>query len=538
MSFVRSILIVFCVLISFSVRANDVDKLICFTDREVYASGDQILLRLFLPAESTSKVVYVDLSDFSGNHISGVKLAVENHLADGYLTIPDSVRTGTYLLRSFVNLNQRREFFIRDLLIANRFEDFSSGLNVPIRKLLNEKQTTFTDDLILSIPEIIKRRENVQLKLTVSSELMSQLKDSLIISISTYIDQFHSNEKYFIQEAGISDNIISEDKGIVISGKVTDKNSQLPVSNATVFLSIPDSIPGFQYAFTNNDGSFNLLLKDMYGQMPVVIQAVEKNEELKLTLNEKFKLNLPEFHTEVLDPGKDLDDQLIQTVESRTFRKIFGEDVVPSKLPVTNFKNDLLFYGEPTYKVVPGQFFNLRDFSEISRELLSGVKLRDKNGKLSLNISDKETNNYFEEQAFVLIDGIPVQDLNILRNMGTSKIEWIHTVLDYRFFGDITFPGIVAISTGDYKLKWLNGSDRLIKLDFQALQIKENKIQPKIARKAPDLRPVLLWQTARLKPELQFDFKTSDSKGDFRIRVAGKKKNGETVVSEKIFHVN
>jgi hypothetical protein len=524
-----------------SVSGNNVDKLICFTDREVYASGDRIRVSLFIPGESQSKIVYVDLSSFTGNHISGAKLLIENHRAEGLLTIPDSVRTGTYLLRSFVNYDHRKEFYIRDLLIANRFEDFSSGIKIQMQTLVNRERSG-GGGLNISVPETIKRREKAQLKLTLDPVLLDQLDGGLDVCISKHISQFQSKEKYFIQESDGKVTVNNENKGILISGKVIDKESQLPVSNATVFLSVPDSIPGFQYDFTKSDGSFNFLLMDISGTVPMVIQAIKKegeNEHLKLVLDDKFNLNMPDLQPEILKSDNDLSEQLASTIESFTFQKIFTDEVLANRRWPHNYKTNLLFYGEPTYVVIPDQFYNLRSFAEISKELLTEVKFREKNGKLFLNLIDRETSLSFEEQAFVLVDGIPVQDLNVLSDMGTTRIGWIHTVLESRFYGDLFFPGVLAIYTKDSDLKWLKESDRMIKLEYEALQIKEPEVQPEIVRKIPDMRPLLFWETdVQPNSTMQFDFTGSDNKGTFKVRVIGKKKNGELVESEQIFTVN
>lgn len=538
MRLVRFILSIVCAVVFLTAGAKVADRLICLVDRDVYASGDQILVSLFVPVESDSRIVYVDLAGFSGNHISGVKLLIENHRAEGYLTIPDSVRTGTYLLRSFINYDHRQEFFVRDLFIANRFEDFSSGVKVRMPRLTDEEYECI-GGFGISVPEKIKRREKAQLNLAINPDLMNELAGGLDVCISNQSDEFQSVSKHLLLMSNKHETIINESRGIVISGKVINKESQLPVSKATVFLSVPDSIPGFQYDVTRSDGRFVFLLKDIYGKVPMVIQVVKDGgENLKLVLDDKFKLDVPDLPIGIIELDNNFNEEMVGVVESFTIRKIFNEDVVQGPHTQHSYKTDLLFYGDPTYVIVPDQFYNLHNFSEISKELLVGVKFRDKNEKLLLNLVDRETSLFFDEQAFVLIDGIPVQDMNILKDMGTSNIGWIHTVLESRFYGDMNFPGVVSVHTTKDNLGWLSESDRLIKFDFEALQIKGNEMVYGLIRKIPDMRPVLLWETdVKIAPEMQFDFKGSDIKGTFRVRVSGKKKSGELVVSEQILTV-
>jgi len=496
---------------------------------------------LFLPNESNSKVAYIDLSDFSGNHITGVNLNVENHQAEGYLSIPDSITTGTYLLRSSLNHNGYKEFYIRDLLIANRFTDLASGSKGSLEVLGKETINQLDNNISISLPNNIKIREKSSLKLNISPTLLNELAGGLTVSISKHIDHFQSKGlNFFIQDNTIVD-IIEENKGIVISGKVINKTNDLPASKIKVFLSIPDSIPDFQYYITRADGSFYFLLKNIYGKIPIVIQTdcENENDRLKLILNKRYTSYMPDFPTSKLELEDMLIDQLVKTVECFTFQKIYADAITSNISENHRPSNNLLFYGEPTITIIPNQFYDLPDFTEISRELLEGVKFREKNEKLSLNLLDKESNYFLDKEAFVIVDGVPIQDLNIIKNMGTSEIEWIHMVLGNRFHGDLAFSGVLAISTGKYDLKWIKESDHLIKLDFQALQDKENSPPLVTTSNIPDLRSLLYWKTNTIPmSEMYIDFNASDIIGAFKVRVAGKKKNGELVVSETVFDIN
>lgn len=513
----------------------------CMTDGDVYVSGDKIMINVLMPVESTSKTVYVDLSGFSGNHICGVKLKVEDHRAEGFLQIPDSVRTGTYLLRSFYNQNHHKELFVRDLVIANRFEDFSEGFNREMRKLQG-KLPVKPLELELSVADTMERRYKEKLKVKLTADQLQQIQGGLNVCIARHVKDFTSGEEYFTQQVQANETSVSEDHGLVISGKVINKTSLLPVAGATVYLSVPDSVPVFQYAFTDSVGSFHFLMGETYGMMPLVIQAVKEkeNDQLKVVADEKFNFKNPVFSSLQTKKYEDAGEQIKSMAESFTFSKIFNNgETSAEKLTMENARPSLLFYGEPNYVIKPGEFYDLKNFTEVSRELLIGVKFRDKNENLSLNLIDLETGEYFNEQAFVLVDGIPVQDLDVIQNMGTSAIEWIHSVLEYRFYGDIRLPGVVAIGTKEKDLKWLKESDRLLKLNYEGLQVKEKQKEIAVSDHQPDLRSLLIWETnVQPSAEMEFEFNSSDISGDYKVSVTGKKKNGEIFQSEKIIHIN
>lgn len=516
------------------------ETLNCITDRDVYVSGDKIMVNAFISKESNSKTVYVDLCSFSGNHITGAKLMVENHRAQGTIQIPDSLRTGTYLLRTFYNQDHQRKLHIRDLLIANRFEDFSNNFTGQLKKM-DSPSIDEEADIKITVPDTLNRRGKYALKLALKQDLTDQLEGGVSISVSKYNNSFKSAENYFNGLIASNESSVGENDGLIISGKVIDKISQLPVTDALVYISTSDSIPDFQYNITGKDGSFHFLMKNIYGTLPVVIQATKENEEeqLKIILDEKFNFMLPQLPVRTTEKNNEMAEELKISTEAFTFSKIFNDQPLAVKAPVSSSDNTLLFYGEPTYIVRPDEFYNLPNFAEVSRELLVGVKFRDKNNKRSLNLIDTEANQYFEDQAFLLVDGIPVQDLSVIKDLGTTDISWIHTVLEYRFFGDIHFPGVVSIHTRNTGLSWLKESDRLIKHEFEGLQLKENLAEVKVPGSYPDLRELLLWEpNSNPSPEMEFEFKSSDIAGDYMIKVTGKKNNGQMIQSTKIIHIN
>lgn len=540
MSFLKLILTLIYTSFLLTALASGNDKLHCITDRDVYVSGDKIMVNVFVSSESDSRIVYIDLCGFSGKHIAGAKLIVENHRAEGTIQIPDSLRTGTYLLRTFYNQDHQKKLHLRDLLIANRFEDFSNTFTGQLKKMDSDLLVE-NAGIKITVPDTIKEREKNTLKLALKQGLSEHLEGGLCISISKYSKSFKSAENYYTGQIQSNESSIEEKNGLIISGKVINKENRLPVADAVVYLSVSDSVPGFQYHITGKDGSFHFLLKNTYGTLPVVIQAIkdEENDQLKIMLDEKFNFMLPQFPVKTLEKDNEMAEELKISTEAFTYSKIFNDQPLASKTLFKPNVNSLLFYGEPTYVVIPDEFYNLPDFTEISRELLVGVKFRDKNNKLSLNLMDPEVGQYFEDQAFLLVDGIPVQDLSVIKDMGTNDISWIHTVLEYRLFGDITFPGVVSIHTKREGLNWLKESDRMIKHDFEGLQLKESTTEIKVPGNYPDLRPLLLWEpNSNPSQEMEFDFRSSDITGDYIIKVTGKKKSGELIQSTKVIHIN
>ena len=98
-----------------------------FTDRDVYVSGETLLAKVYAPADNPSSIVYLDLVSPYGIRICGVSLQVSNNQADGFLQLPDSLHTGTYLLRTYFKNTGGKRKVIREIWISNRFDPEDSG---------------------------------------------------------------------------------------------------------------------------------------------------------------------------------------------------------------------------------------------------------------------------------------------------------------------------------------------------------------------------------------------------------------------------
>lgn len=524
--------------ISFPVKA---DNLTMFSDRDVYVSGEKMLVNVFVPENSASKVVYIGLSSFSGVVISETKLSINNNESYGYLNIPDSVSTGSYKISSFIQRKGEKEYFYKDVFIANRFDDFTDALNKEHKKSKNQWHNILTNEIIINIADQLSQRSPGNLTISMQPDLINNLASDVNICISRCCAEFKPKTGHY--KTKVDDLVLfEEDRGIILSGTVFNKSTKNAVQGATVYLSIPDSIPGFQYYQTEADGKFYFLLKEIYGEVPIVIQAIKENmnEQLKVVLDKKYSDHAENKKNESFYISEGFVKELDAKVNALTYDLIFHPDTISAKPNYKNIYKDWLFYGEPMSIVEPGLFYDLPNFNEVSKELLLGVKFRDRDGKLSLNVIDRELRNFFEKEPLILLDGIPIQDLQLIKNLGSNKIDWIHTILSCRFFGDLKFQGVVAIYSGSFDLEWLKESDRLLLIDYHALQpLFEYKQTSTKDKNDPDMRMVLLSEN-NIKPKesLNFDFMTSDIKGQYKVQVRCKKSNGEIVIAEKVFTVN
>lgn len=147
--------------------------------------------------------------------------------------------------------------------------------------------------------------------------------------------------------------------------------------------------------------------------------------------------------------------------------------------------------------------------------------------------------SFFEETPLVVLDGIPIRDLNMIKNLGTKDIDKIDVCQSERFFGNMIFPGVVAMRRSKSDYSFIPASEDLIKLNLEVIQNSSTMNFPsgKPANE-PDFRQVLLWNpNIQLHPQIDINFHTSDIQGVFRLIVRGKGKDGSVYCAERLFEV-
>jgi hypothetical protein len=525
--------------VAFAGKAQERECFSLFTDRDIYISGETALIKIFVPAGEPSGIVNVDLINAKGKIISGISKKIIDHQSDGFLVIPDSLSSGCYLLCVSTKINP--VLTIKELYICNRFKGLpESGLafrTAETKQFVGKSANTIQ---IEGIDKRCKTRSNTHVTLRLPAELLSQINGNLFVGIAETSPEYNSST--FVKNSRSKRSPLIEKSGVILEGIVTDLKTGVPFKKGVVLLSIPDTIPRFNYFITGEDGCFNFQLDNYYGKIPVVVQGYDqaKKRLVKVAIAHRDSLPaaIPAFEPWNIPP--ELRKMVTNNVDAATIRKIFNyKDIVVAPPPSVKADN-YPYYGVPTEIIDPKIFIDLPDFTEVSRELLPGVKFRAYNRIPTLEVFNPATHNYFNDQPLLLLDGIPIHDLSVIKDMGSKEIDRIEVCRNERFYGDLNFPGVVAIYTSKRDYRRVNESYDLVKLTMEVLQpdaIPNPAAQQQVWE--PDLRKVLLWKP-RLKPEqtIDLDFKTSDILGSYKLIVSGKSNDGSVWYKEQIFEVN
>jgi len=534
-----NILLLLNLVMAFQVSAQEEVYLV--PDRTSCVSGDTVWFNtiIFNAQENfTRNVVHVQLDNLHGGHITRVSIANTGTTDNGFIVVPDSLSTGIYVLKAFTNIQKDdRSTVVRQRLISvyNRFETEIGRITFPETQGISPEELEGVEVHAGTRSAIGSRQLNFDLEIVESTR--TELEQLIVIArLADPVSEAFS--KQWITGKLLKETTsfmpVREQNGVLVTGKIYSKEDGSPAAGAIVLLSISDTLPYFDYCISDEQGRFYFYVRDAYGTGNLVVQELtDEKEKNEIELDENYiETGSVQFSDKILttEERNYAEDIIKAAYFERFFRGYLALATDSFKLQKT-FRSP--FYGPPTRSYRPDLFIDLPDFQEISREILHGVQYRERKDGVSIRMLDEGTQTIFKEEPFKLLDGIPVFDPEMFSNLGTAEINKVDVVFFKRFFGDISFDGVMAVYTNQPSLSWIESIDGVQLFRYPCLQPKRNwgfRNKNTTEGTTPDFKKVLYrekWNNIPSKETISFD--ASDIKGDIVIELIGIGKNNKVM---------
>ena len=509
------------------------------TDRDLYVSGEDALISIFLNPDHDFKVLYLTLSGNEGSVVHTVKLQISNHQASGHFYLPDSLKTGSFLLTAFSPHFKKQPLVSKEIVVLNRFENTEDEF--PVRRAVLEQRPVLAQSFFSfrGLQESYRREERVQLE--IDGNINAPAGEMLSVCVSRCGPDWESRYRSFRDDPDDT-LLMTRKEGVVLQGVVKSQTDGKPVGGAQVFLSGPDSIPFFDFYTTWGDGRFYFVLPHMYGSEKLVLQAQKEGQtdDLDVCIDDLFDPSPLKFRVEPFGLDDDLRNYMNESIQLVTFQKIYGSQSLRVETRAYRPSFPFPFYGSTAMQVDPDDYFEMGDFNEVSKELLQPVRFRKRKEGYSLEIVDYDLKNFLSGKPMVLIDGVPVSDLTRIASMGSNEIDWIDVVPYQRFFGTLKMDGVLAIYTKKRDASAIPSSPHLLKLNFETLQEKVSLANSaQTDGHAPDFRQTLYWNpNLNVDEERTIGFTIPDVKGTYRVYLLERKADGELLEHTQYFTVS
>ena len=479
----------------------------------MYVAGEEISFscNLIMPGSYANSILFVDICG-EGYLISAQLLKPLYGNWQGQITLPDTLQTGVYLLRAYVgNPNGEPVISAKPLCVFNRF------MNNQTNNLQKEKTGYIPIDM-RGYPkpvnsdglEIKANKTVVNTNQKIEFTLNNHLKETQgTISLSVFKANEQSTTIPEVQFTPFTaSSLVRIYNYFVLAGKLTNAETGEVVPDETILLSIPDSIPNINYAYTNDNGEFRFVLDNLYGEQDIIIQTLNKKIECNINLYPVLLLPPKRIPYYILDDVEQ--SEFVQlAIKRATINQVFATAKADS---IKQRQKKIPFYGTTHNRVYPYQFVPLVDFAEIAWEILPTVRYKNSKDSTYLTIWNPNNKGFFNT-PWVLVDGIPVYDLSQINPLNSEKISWVDIQAETRCYGEILMKGLIDIQTKNGNYTDLELPVNSVRTTIETFY--DPTLQP--VQDEPVFNDVLYWNPhiGRKKGTIQIDVQTSNEKGSY-----------------------
>lgn len=512
-------------------------------DRNGYISGDDILFSIYqydglFKEDIPGNDIFLDMTTIENEWITGTIVKQSDGTASGMLNIPDTLPTNYYRVRAYTkHPNIDNYYCYKEVFINNRFGKSTmpvsrttnnNASHVSTAQIISTDKSEYTTNDVINLNIAYTDTVNALIRIIANEQFQNELQAVYGKCDNTNIEQSYSS--------------ITPYDGIIVSGKVKDKFTDLPITNAIVLVSLQDSIVRLKYDITDTTGSFCVLLHNYYGSQHIFVNAF--NEYFEPYFNTKIELD-NQYYTGSIEGNAIFEAET--KIDSNGLNKaIISKAFETQQYSLAEINNrpdnlyDHFIVGTPKQTINTDDYIALDDFKELTRELLPFVRIRKNKDKQNELLVIPDYGSYLYN-PLLLVDGVPLTKLEKIMDMGSDKIKKIETQNSIRHFGNIAFNnGIVIVWTHKHDF-WekchVPGTHSFFVQNFQQpVVVSETNSEPK--DKLPNLKQTIYWNP-NFNTELQnsIEIPLSDETGEFVIEFFGIGSDGKYVRDFKLINV-
>lgn len=559
-------------------KRNFKEELFVRTDRDIYITGEQVWFKIYKIAGLTqspyniSKVVYIELLDKNNFPLKQLKIKADNSSASSGFILPDNLSSGNYIIRAYTSWMQNfspDKFFYGTISVINPFESIDH-LKLPeiamkadsARPVINSfgqsstlrsHQTNARNQInyVVTLEKTqLSTRGSLKLKISakdsngnpVESDLsVSVTKSALIRTSSKPGFSFNGNKNTSGRTA--QKEYLAELKGHLISGHIRLKTTDEPLRNIDISLSFVGKTARCMFTRTNENGEFYFLFKEN-GLNEIVIQPMSSDiNDYYIELSQPFSNSFSDIKTGDFYIDSSYLNEINKAIVSAQVSNIYEPFV---EKPAETKSNIPDFFGKPENSVKMSDYIELTSVREVVKEIIPNVYTQKQNGKFDFKLINKFRGQPFENRPLVLVDGIPVYDIEKVLNINSKEIERADVINTRYFYSGNVFDGILSFITKKGNLSAMEFDNSIFRQVYEGCQVQKYFNSPdyssevKKDKHLPDFRNTLYW-----KPDLrtskdgqaEVSFYTSDESAEYTIIVEGMSADGKTGYSTSNFNV-
>ncbi|MFM1794008.1 MAG: hypothetical protein RL642_393 [Bacteroidota bacterium] len=504
-----------------------------WADQKVTITGEELWIDGYMHQLSVNvKSVTVRLIDRNGQTKSEVDLTPQNNSFSGFVTIPENLVSDYYFIDCFAK-GVAASSKLQPIMVINPRLGPSA---VCPQETTPSTTTTSSKITIKTTKENFTPRSAVRIELDLPSSL-EQMTVSAVMhdALSAKMDTLSALYPLSFNHNSSGD---LEQEGQVISVTATSNGS--PIKNTKLIAGLRGTKSVIGTSTTNELGIAKFILPLTYDPRTLVVSTLgSKKDKTSYVIGKTVSDNqLIQF------PCLGLDESMRPLIENRMFNsrvtnRFYG---VNTKTIETIDRDTTDFYGKPDVVFQLDDYVRFPNMEEVISEIIPQLRVKKNKDEMILQVLNSPYKTFFDQEALVLLDGVPVNNTKALIEADPLLIKSIEIVAKKYLQGNADFNGIVHFKTyrGDQaNLQQATNEGNFVLNGLQETATYQNLDHTKKTDRLPDMRN-LLWRDVNITAEqLKSGLKyyTSDVEGTFKIIARGINANKEMIVGEKVITV-
>ncbi len=338
---------------------------------------------------------------------------------------------------------------------------------------------------------------------------------------------------------------LPEKEGLLVTGRILPGNSLLQDTSFPVYLSVPGNNFKFSRSVTSISKPVKFNVGKFYGSHELISQAEIADSNYRVSIDNPFSDKFSPFGIEPINLIRSYKAEIIKRsigVQSDNFyqpgKKV--NYILPANLDTT------AFFGFPSRTYYLDDYTRFHSMEEVMREYVKEVHVRNRQNTFHYEVYNELEKLYFNEDPLVLIDGVPVFNINKIMEVDPLRIKKIDITTTRFFLGSRAYDGIVSYSTYNGDLEGYELAPGSNVIEYDGLQFEREFYSPQYetaqqsSTRIPDFRNVLYWlpHLKTINGRQDISFYTSDVPGKYLIVAQGISDGGFVGTSTLSFIVN
>ena len=319
-----------------------------------------------------------------------------------------------------------------------------------------------------------------------------------------------------------------EPNGPIITAQLTQAGTSRPVPGVMAYLASPNRTVRLSNSLSTADGRVRFELGPLPGTRELVLQTdPQQDSTCQITLLDPFSRR---YATTPL-PGYGLTPRFVADYARRHLQAQV-QRVFADRRPryVAAPADTTAFYGKASETYYLDRYTRFKVMEEVLREYVPGVVVRIRKDGFHLLVDDLTRKTLLEANPMVLLDGVPVFNMNKIMALNPLKVQKLEVVDSRYVHGAAIYDGLVSFTTYKGDLEGFQLDPHALVQQYEGVQLQREFYSPRYDTPAatqsrlPDLRNLLYWNpnvTLAGSETKTVDFYTGDQAGRYLVVLQG-----------------